>query len=69
MKIDRCCCTCDRNERKKDEDGHIHCVCKIDGHYIGYLDNFEGSCRRYALAKEYKPGGKWHKGVETNGQD
>lgn len=60
MLIDRCCCTCDRNKRIEDETGRIKCVCEIDGHYIGYVQNFEYSCRRYALDKAYKPGGKWH---------
>ena len=55
-KIERCCCTCDRNKRK---DGG--CYCEIDGHYIGYIETFEHSCRRYALDKAYKPGGKWYK--------
>lgn len=62
MKIDRCCCTCDRCMREHYNDGHVSCKCKIDGHYIGYMEAFEHSCRRYALAKEYKPGGKWYKG-------
>ena len=60
MLIDRCCCTCDRNKRIKEESGHISCVCKIDGHRISYMDVFEHSCRNYALDKAYKPGGKWH---------
>ena len=61
MKIDRCCCTCDRNIRKKDKDGSIFCECQIDGHRIAYVENFEHSCRRYALDRAYKkPGGKWY---------
>ena len=61
-KIDRCCCTCDRNIRVKDENGMVtHCECLIDGHYISYIDTFEHSCHRYALDKAYKPGGKWYK--------
>lgn len=58
-KIDRCCCTCDRNKRIPDETGRIKCVCEIDGHRIRYLDNIYHSCRRYALDKAYKRGGKW----------
>ena len=61
-KIERCCCTCDRNIRVKDENGMVtHCECMIDGHHIGYVETFEHSCRRYALDKAYKPGGKWYK--------
>ena len=60
-KIDRCCCTCDRNIRVKDENGMvIRCECEIDGHYIGYVACFESSCRHYALDRSYKPGGKWY---------
>lgn len=60
MKIDRCCCTCDRNKRKRDESGDVKCICEVDGHYIGYIENFYDSCRRYALDRAYKPGGKWY---------
>ena len=66
MKIDRCCCTCDRNKRKPDGNGHTDCICEIDGHYIGYLENFEYSCRRYALDRAYKKGGKWYGGGKIN---
>lgn len=61
-KVERCCCTCDRNKRIEDENGMVtHCECEIDKHYIGYLSNFEYSCRHYTLDKAYKPGGKWYK--------
>lgn len=60
-KIDRCCCTCDRNKRIEDPKYGLICVCEIDGHHISYVDTFEHSCRRYALDKAYKPGGKWYK--------
>ena len=59
-KIDRCCCTCDRNKRVRKENGNISCICEIDGHYIGYVASFEYSCRRYALDRKYKPGGEWY---------
>ena len=59
--IDRCCCTCDRNKSIMDGTGHTDCICEIDGHRIGYAENFEYSCRRYALDKRYKSGGKRYK--------
>ena len=66
-KIDRCCCTCDRNIRIEDENGMVtRCECLIDGHYIGYVEAFEHSCRRYALDKAYTPGGKWHEPKKSN---
>ena len=64
-KIPHCCCTCDRNKRVKDKNGMVvRCECEIDGHRIGYVSAFEHSCRRYALDKDYKPGGKWYNGDE-----
>ena len=41
----RCCCNCRRNIRSGDP---IECHCEIDGHYIGYVECFEGWCRRWA---------------------
>ena len=41
----RCCCNCRRNIRSGDP---IQCHCEIDGHYIGYVECFEGWCRRWA---------------------
>ena len=59
--IDRCCCTCDRCIRELNKDGGcISLKCQIDGHYIGYVETFEYSCRRYALSKDYKQGGKFY---------
>ena len=44
----RCCCNCGNNIRIKDTDGFVtHCECAIDKHYIGYLECFEGWCRRW----------------------
>ena len=48
MSEDRCCCNCRRNIRTKEDDGYIKCHCEIDGHYIGYVECFEGWCRRWA---------------------
>ena len=36
-KIDRCCCTCDRNKRIEDPKYGLICVCEIDGHHISYV--------------------------------
>lgn len=67
-KIKRCCVTCDRNQRIERDDGYIDCVCAIDGHSIGYVECFESACRRYALDKEYKPGGKWYEEEVIHGK-
>lgn len=66
QKIDRCCCTCDRNKRVRNDSSHVDCICSIDGHKIGYLENFLTSCSRYVLDKVYKPGGKWYKKHNEN---
>lgn len=50
-KLIRCCCNCRRNKRSKGKYGTIVCHCEIDGHYIGYLENFDGWCRRWAKDK------------------
>lgn len=42
----RCCCNCGRNKRIE-VDGTIKCYCEIDNHRIGYLECFEGWCRRW----------------------
>ena len=47
----RCCCNCKHNIRSG-EIGNIKCNCEIDGHYIGYVECFEGWCRRWA--KDHK---------------
>ena len=49
----RFCVNCGNNIRKGDI-ANIECYCQIDGHYIGYLDNFVHWCRR------------WKKGVKGN---
>ena len=59
-KIERVCCTCDRNKRIEDQKNGSISVCEIDGHVIGYVETFDHCCRRYALDKAYKPGGKWY---------
>lgn len=44
----RCCCNCRHNIRYFDEGGMCYCYCEIDRHYIGYVECFEGWCRRWA---------------------
>ena len=43
----RCCCNCGRNIRREVAPHGIECYCEIDGHYIGYIECFEGWCRRW----------------------
>lgn len=43
----RCCCNCERNIRHEVAPHVIECYCEIDGHYIGYIECFEGWCRRW----------------------
>lgn len=44
----RCCCNCGNDIRVKDKNGFVtHCECAIDGHHIGYIETFEGWCRRW----------------------
>ena len=42
----RCCCNCGRCLRV-DKGTHKENHCEIDGHYIGYIETFEGWCRRW----------------------
>lgn len=42
----RCCCNCGNCERV-DQGNHIENRCVIDGHWIGYVQTFEGWCRRW----------------------
>lgn len=44
---DRICCNCRHNKRIP-KGIYIQCICDIDGHYIGYLQCFDGWCRRWA---------------------
>ena len=43
----RVCCNCGNNIRTKEDNGGIHCDCAVDGHRIGYIECFEGWCRRW----------------------
>lgn len=52
---ERCCCNCERCIRVKDSTGRVtHNECEIDGHYIGYVETFDGWCRHWK--KETKVG-------------
>ena len=48
--VDRtqCCCNCRHDIRTWDDDAHCINYCKIDEHYIGYIECFEGWCRHWA---------------------
>lgn len=43
----RCCCNCGHNIRRKVKPYVIECFCEIDGHRIGYIETFEGWCRKW----------------------
>lgn len=44
----RVCCNCGNNIRVKKENGMVdHNECAIDGHYISYVECFEGWCNRW----------------------
>lgn len=49
----RCCCNCGNNIRYEDN-GRIKCKCDIDGHYIGYVECFEGWCRRWRKDRKWE---------------
>ena len=41
----KCCCSCKHNIRTRyDDKMHVRCNCDKDGHYIGYVANFESVC-------------------------
>lgn len=47
----RCCCNCGHNIRGKlNEDS----TCEIDGHKIGYIQCFEGWCRRWCKDRKWE---------------
>lgn len=44
----RCCCNCGHCIRVRSVDGSVtHNQCELDRHYIGYIETFEGWCRRW----------------------
>ena len=48
----RVCCNCGNNIRTG-ENGNIVCHCAIDGHYIGYIECFDGWCRRWKKDRKW----------------
>lgn len=51
----RVCCNCGNNIRVKDDKGMvISNECAIDGHYIGYMECFEGWCRRWRKDRKWE---------------
>lgn len=48
----RCCCNCNHDIRTEGKDGIIVCNCDVDNHYIGYVECFEGWCKRWASDKD-----------------
>lgn len=40
----KCCCSCSHNKRTEEKSSNITCHCDKDGHYIGYVANFESVC-------------------------
>ena len=44
---DRVCCNCKHNKIMP-KSTYVRCICDIDGHYIGYLENFDCWCRHWA---------------------
>lgn len=52
MSETRCCCNCRHDIRTGDE-AYIECHCEIDGHYINYVQTFEGWCRHWAKSHKF----------------
>lgn len=48
-KDNECCCSCIHNKRTFDKEHH--CACELDGHYIGYVANFESVCEEWEGGK------------------
>ena len=40
----KCCCSCKHNIRTRHDNYNVICNCNRDGHYIGYVSNFESVC-------------------------
>ena len=45
----RVCCSCGHNIR----DGKGGCYCEVDGHYIGYIENFGQWCRKWKRDRKW----------------
>lgn len=52
----KCCCSCANNKREQ-INGRCRCHCSIDGHRIGYVDNFEKTCEEWKKAEWEKEKG------------
>lgn len=50
----RVCCNCGNNIRTADDMGYITCHCQIDGHYISYVQCFEGWCSHWRKEKRHE---------------
>lgn len=50
----RCCCNCGHNIRHEIKPSVIECSCEIDGHYISYVECFEGWCRRWKKERKWE---------------
>ena len=48
----RCCCNCG-NCKRVDMGTYIENHCAIDGHRIGYIETFEGWCRRWKKDRKW----------------
>lgn len=50
---EKCCCTCVHCLRVKDRHGFVkNNTCELDGHYIGYVETFEGCCDKWKKEKK-----------------
>ena len=43
----KCCCSCQHNIRTHDKVWGCVCHCERDGHYIGYVANFQQVCEEW----------------------
>ena len=51
-KFNRVCCNCEHNKRTS-EKTYIRCNCKLDGHYIGYVECMTGWCRHWKKDRKW----------------
>ena len=50
----RVCCNCGNNLRIRNQHLDFHNERAIDGHYISYLDCFDGWCRHWKKEKKHE---------------
>ncbi len=51
----RVCCNCEHRKRKQvTPDAYFVDFCAIHGHYISYVECFEGWCRRWKKSEQQK---------------